>query len=95
MNTFRLDASGWRSRDDFYDALLGALGAPEWHGRNLDALWDSVATGDINAVEPPYRVVIGNAAGMPAELAVFVGEVAALFEEARRNHGVAVWLEVG
>jgi RNAse (barnase) inhibitor barstar len=37
-----------------------AVGAPEWHGRNLDALNDSIAGGQINAIEIPYRLVIQN-----------------------------------
>jgi hypothetical protein len=40
--------------------LFRAVGAPEWHGRNFDALRDSIATGSINAVEVPYRLVIQN-----------------------------------
>ncbi|MBC9884143.1 barstar family protein, partial [Bradyrhizobium sp. INPA01-394B] len=41
----------WR---DFYDALLAALGAPEGHGRNLNALIDSMVWAGMNAVEAPY-----------------------------------------
>ena len=43
-----------------YDAFFQAVGAPEWHGRNLDALNDSIAAGSINQVEVPYRLVIQN-----------------------------------
>ena len=38
-----------------------AVGAPEWHGRNFDALNDSIAGGSINKIEVPYRIVIRNA----------------------------------
>ena len=51
----RLDSSGWRTPADFYSALLPQLGAPSWHGRNLDALFDSLS-GGINRVEPPIRI---------------------------------------
>jgi hypothetical protein len=34
--------------------------APSWHGRNFDALNDSIANGEINKVEVPYRLVIIN-----------------------------------
>jgi RNAse (barnase) inhibitor barstar len=51
-----LDAGMWIGIDDFYAALLPALGAPDWHGRNLNALADSMVTGGINAVEPPYAI---------------------------------------
>lgn len=36
------------------------VGAPAWHGRNFNALRDSIETGQINAVEVPYRIVIKN-----------------------------------
>ena len=48
-----LHASAWRTKEDVYSALLPALGAPSWHGHNLDALNDSFCGGAINAVEPP------------------------------------------
>jgi len=58
MKELILDASAWKTRDDVYDSFFKAVGAPEWHGRNLDALIDSIETGRINAVEVPYRLVI-------------------------------------
>jgi RNAse (barnase) inhibitor barstar len=42
---------------DVYDAFFRAVGAPEWYGRNLDALADSIRGGSINQVEVPYRLV--------------------------------------
>jgi len=51
-----LDASAWTTIVDFYDALLPALGAPAWHGRNFNALSDSMIAGGINRVEPPYAI---------------------------------------
>ena len=41
---------------DVYSPFFHALGAPEWHGRNLDALADSISCGSINHVEVPYRL---------------------------------------
>jgi RNAse (barnase) inhibitor barstar len=55
-----LDGSGWRKKDDVYDAFFAAVGAPSWHGRNFNALRDSIATGSINAIEVPYRIIICN-----------------------------------
>ena len=60
MRTIELDATRWWKVTDFYDDLLNALEAPEWHGRNLNALYDSIIWGDINGVEPPYTVRIRN-----------------------------------
>lgn len=58
MHQIELDATTWKSKDDFYDAVLSALGAPDWHGRNFDALRDSIVTGDINEVEPPFAITV-------------------------------------
>lgn len=58
MRELLLDARRWRSRDDVYNSFFQAVGAPEWHGRNFDALRDSIATGSINEIEVPYRLVV-------------------------------------
>ena len=55
-----LNAAEWASRDDVYESFFRAVGAPAWHGRNFNALRDSIETGQINAIELPYRVVIQN-----------------------------------
>jgi RNAse (barnase) inhibitor barstar len=56
-----LDAAGWVRADDVYDAFFAAVGAPSWHGRNLDALRDSISTGSINQIEVPYLIIVRNA----------------------------------
>jgi hypothetical protein len=58
MRDLILDASAWKTDDDVYDSFFKAVGAPEWHGRNFNALIDSIQKGEINAVEVLYRVVI-------------------------------------
>lgn len=68
MKTVLLDASKWKTPIDFYNALLPTLGAPEWHGRNLNALIESMIWGEINAVEPPYAVEIHSTENLPAKL---------------------------
>lgn len=66
MKVISLDASAWNSPEDFYSALLPQLGAPAWHGRNLDALNDSLGGGGINVLKPPFRVQV-NGAEKPTE----------------------------
>lgn len=34
---------------DFWDSIAGPLGLPDWFGRNLDALWDTIENGGISA----------------------------------------------
>jgi RNAse (barnase) inhibitor barstar len=60
MTELTLNGAEWKTRDDVYDSFFRAVGAPDWHGRNFNALRDSIATGSINTVEVPYRLVIQN-----------------------------------
>ena len=60
MREVILDGSGWSNRDDLYATFFRAVGAPQWHGRSCNALRDSIATGSINEIEVPYRLVIRN-----------------------------------
>jgi RNAse (barnase) inhibitor barstar len=92
MKEIALDASTWRDRDDFYDALLPALGAPGWHGRNLDALNDSIRGDDISAVRLPFRIKITNAASVPADLQKYLFKFADLITDIRVSRGCEVYL---
>ena len=60
MRELILNAADWQCRDDLYDAFFLAVGAPAWHGRNFNALRDSILGGDINQLEIPYRIRIQN-----------------------------------
>ena len=68
MKIIDLDAANWTTILDFYKALLPGLGAPDWHGRSIDALADSMIFGGINAVEPPYTVRIRNTRQLPKDV---------------------------
>jgi RNAse (barnase) inhibitor barstar len=80
-----LDASGWNLKSgwywvqDLYSAFFLAVGAPEWHGRNFDALNDSIAGEGINKIEVPYRVVIRNAPHKNEMVKQVLGEFGELF----------------
>jgi len=65
MNVIELDASAWKTPLDFMRALKIAIGAPEWHGLNLNAFIDSMIWGGINDLEPPYNVIVTHAAALP------------------------------
>jgi RNAse (barnase) inhibitor barstar len=60
MKELILDGAKWITRDDVYDSFFAAVGAPSWHGRNLDALNDSIAGRQINRIEVPYKLVLRN-----------------------------------
>ena len=76
-----LEGMGWRTPDDFYDAFLKAVGAPEWHGRNFNALRDSIAGGHINAVELPYRIHVFGFDRMAPEAGQIVKDFSDLIRE--------------
>jgi RNAse (barnase) inhibitor barstar len=81
MKQIELDGSGWQEPNDFYDALLPQLGAPAWHGRNLDALQDSIFVGDINTVEPPIHISVAAIDTLPQTMREFLERVQAVFSE--------------
>jgi RNAse (barnase) inhibitor barstar len=80
-----LDASGWKSCDDFYQAFFEAVGAPSWHGRNFNALDDSIGEGGINAVEVPYRISIKNADSNNDAISAFIRDFADLIKNLQNN----------
>ena len=88
-----LDGSHWASKGDFYDALLPAIGAPPWHGRNLAALNQSIRAGKINDIRPPYTVRIRGAATMQPDAREMVNRFAELLAE-RRAEGIPVGVVV-
>lgn len=81
MREILLDAKNWKSADDFYDSLFLAVGAPAWHGRNFNALRDSISVGGINAIEVPYLLKIENLHLAGKEAQAFVGDFVLLIGE--------------
>ena len=78
-----LAAAGWNTTDEFYTAFFDAIGAPSWHGRNLDALWDSITSGGINRVNPPFRIRMSGLRQTSAECRQLIDRFAQLIEEAK------------
>jgi hypothetical protein len=76
-----LDARGWRNNEDVYAGLLGAIGAPAWHGHNFDALHDSVVTGSVNKVGAPFSIEISNGEMASREVQKFLRSLVDLFHE--------------
>jgi RNAse (barnase) inhibitor barstar len=82
MKTVNLDASEWCTATDFYEPLLAGLSAPEWHGRNVNALIDSMIYGDINRIEQPFRIEVqGLQNAQPSAHRAFREAMEALAEE--------------
>lgn len=55
-----MDASQWKTTDDLYLSFFEAVKAPAWHGKNLDAVRESIRAGQINGTEVPYCLVLKN-----------------------------------
>jgi RNAse (barnase) inhibitor barstar len=85
MTEINLNGAPWQDATDFYTDLLKALEAPEWHGRNLDALWDSITAGAINGVNPPFTLRIHGCGVMGAPARAMVDRFRVLIEEAKSD----------
>jgi RNAse (barnase) inhibitor barstar len=90
MKRIILDATQWSSESEFHEAVVTALGAPDWHGRNLDAWWDSIVH-DFNDVHPPYLVVIDGLETCGPDLQGYIERFIELFAEARRKFSLEVY----
>ncbi|HEV2751965.1 MAG TPA: barstar family protein [Gemmatimonadales bacterium] len=93
MERVSLDGRKWRAPEDFYRALLAALGAPEWHGHNLDALEESLRDGDINHLNPPLALQVIGVDDMTPEARLMVQRFHKLVEDLRTS-GVLVSLDL-
>src|SRR5437667_10874672 len=60
MKELVMDATEWQTTDDLFLSFFRVVEAPSWHGKNFNALRDSIGTGQINNVEVPYRIVFNN-----------------------------------
>jgi len=67
MQEIVTDGGNWTEQDDVYDAFFKAVGAPSWHGRNFNALRDSICGGRINRIEVPYLIRRKNFASIGSE----------------------------
>ncbi len=87
LKTLHLDARGWASELDIYEALLAALDAPQGHGRNINALIDSMVYGRINGIEAPYIIRITGTAALVPDLRTHLDFVLAAIGEAQGTDG--------
>lgn len=60
INEYVLDCRSMTDVESFYDGLFQILGSPPWHGKNINALADSIIYGGINDLEPPFIIKITN-----------------------------------
>ncbi|PWE75813.1 hypothetical protein XF30_02660 [Bradyrhizobium sp. SUTN9-2] len=85
MRTVELDASTWKTAQDFRSSLKAAIGAPEWHGDIVAAFLDSIFGGGMNALKPPYIIKIVNTAGLAPDVMELIRDLSSRMEETRRR----------
>jgi hypothetical protein len=94
MLVIELDATNWRSWQDFCNALKAAVGSCEGHGDGIDAWIDSIIYGGMNSVEAPYVVRISGTANCGATLKEELTEFSEAIREARvwklKHYGIDV-----
>lgn len=76
-----IDWSKISSPEEFYKVFLPQVDAPEWHGENLDALNDSVVTGDVNGINPPYKITNLNVSSAHEQIQDFMRSVLSVFSD--------------
>ncbi|ONF96879.1 barstar family protein [Sphingomonas jeddahensis] len=93
LTIVRLEAAGWETAADLWAALLPALGAPDWHGPSLDALFDSIVA-RLNRVQPPMVVELAGAACAGPAAVTYVTRIREVLEDAAREMGEQIELRV-
>lgn len=83
LHTIDLDASSWKTAQDFRLALKAAIGAPEWHGEIVGAFLDSIFGGGMNTLEPPYVIKVVNTADLAPEVKEMLRDFSSAIAEAR------------
>lgn len=89
-----LDWSVITTTEMFFENIFSQIKAPDWHGDNLNALYDSMVVGGINEEEPPYVISNMNVSKIPSDMADFQKEVLMIFiDSAVRYSGSAITIE--
>jgi RNAse (barnase) inhibitor barstar len=94
MHRIRIDTTNCRDATGFYTELLQALGAPSWHGHNMDAIWDSLVGGGVIGVGPPLLIEIDLQSDVPTEVRHLADRLSALCLEARATQGMDVAVRI-
>ncbi len=82
-----LDAAGWQDFRDIYAALLPALGAPDWHGPNLDAVYDALVAGHYR-IRPPIVVTVQAVNQASQSMRTYLARLVTVFDDAQAQYGI-------
>ena len=86
MKIIAIDATQFRHKLDFLDAVLGALGSPDWHGKSIAAFVHSMIWGGMNQLEPPYVLRIDNIEAAQSPIREFAVTLRDCLIKARQEH---------
>ena len=81
MSEIHLSGKEWRNPDNFWDDFLSAVGAPKWHGRNLDALSESISSHSFSRAGTPYRIVVSGVRDLPKSIVFLLFRINQLLNE--------------
>jgi len=70
------------SPEKFYELFFNLVGAPDWHGDNLNALYDSLVVGQINKLKPPFVIENINVSKTAGDMKSFQKMVLDIFVDA-------------
>lgn len=76
-----LDGRDWQTELDLIEAVIAGVDGPLWHGRNYNALRDSLVVGSVNGINPPYNFVIKHPTNLTPELAEAISYFVARIDE--------------
>lgn len=79
--------------DQLYDVIFAQAGAPDWHGRNLNAINDAWVTGTICKQGPPFDFVILHEEQAAAELVAIAVMIREIATESVKENGGTISLE--
>jgi len=72
--------------EEFYSVFLPQVDAPEWHGHNLNALNDGLVNGDINGLNPPYKITNLNISQTKEAIVDFQSSVFEIFIDSAKEY---------
>ncbi|WP_299022668.1 barstar family protein [uncultured Photobacterium sp.] len=82
------------TKSEFYTMFLEQVDAPNWHGRNLDALYDGLLDERLIKLTLPVCFVNKNSSSVKLELECFQQSVFELVDEvASQRKGISLLIE--
>ncbi len=78
-----IDFGGCKYIYDIHETIKKSLALPDFYGRNLDALWDSLT----GLMETPAHITIRGIAKLPKDLQPFIEEMLIIFFRAQAEFG--------